>query len=146
METLFKIFIGLVALVLVIVLVGLIYSAIYNITAVEVETYTVGCEVTHVAYAERAVSRAPKPLPNLRWVFVTMTLLVPSPSAKAILLYMLRVISLRSRSLSGSTATGLLPTPIACLVCIRNNHGGGNTPIAINYFQFSFENLLDILK
>lgn len=58
METLFKIFTGLVALVLVVVLVGLIYAAIYNITAVEVETYTVGCEVTHVAYAERAVSRS----------------------------------------------------------------------------------------
>lgn len=58
METLFKIFIGLVILVLVVVLVGMIYVAIYNITAVEVETYTVGCEVTHVAYAERAVSRS----------------------------------------------------------------------------------------
>lgn len=52
MEKVVKLFIGLVALVIVIVLVGMLYNAIYDVTAVEVETYTVGCEVTQMAYAE----------------------------------------------------------------------------------------------
>lgn len=51
--------IGIAAVALALFLiVCLIFTAYDAVTAVEVETYTVGCEVSQMAYAEEAVSRS----------------------------------------------------------------------------------------
>lgn len=47
-----------VILLLVALIGGLICGAVYEGSATEVETYTVGCEVSQMAYAEEAVSRS----------------------------------------------------------------------------------------
>jgi hypothetical protein len=49
---------GLLVLLLVALLVTLIFDAVYSCSATEVETYTVGCEVTQMAYAEEATGRS----------------------------------------------------------------------------------------
>jgi hypothetical protein len=51
-------FIGALALLLVALLVAMIFGVVYECTATEVETYTVGCEVTQMAYAEETTSRS----------------------------------------------------------------------------------------
>lgn len=49
---------GIVILLLVVLIGVLIWGAVYECSATEVETYTVGCEVSQMAYAEETVSRS----------------------------------------------------------------------------------------
>lgn len=49
---------GMVILLLVVLVGVLICGAVYECSATEVETYTVGCEVSQMAYAEETVSRS----------------------------------------------------------------------------------------
>lgn len=39
-------------------IIGIIFTAHATVPAVEVETYTVGCEVSQMAYAEEAINRS----------------------------------------------------------------------------------------
>jgi hypothetical protein len=48
----------LIALLLVALVGGLICGVVYECSATEVETYTVGCEVSQMAYAEEVMSRS----------------------------------------------------------------------------------------
>lgn len=48
----------LMILLIVALVGGLIVGTAYECSATEVETYTVGCEVSQMAYAEEAVSRS----------------------------------------------------------------------------------------
>lgn len=50
---------GALCVLLVLVLVGLlVFEGVYSCSKTVVETYTVSCEVTQVAYAEETVSRS----------------------------------------------------------------------------------------
>lgn len=58
-EDVFFYSISIAAVVLALCLIAcLIFTAYDTVTLVEVETYTVGCEVSQMAYAEEAVSRS----------------------------------------------------------------------------------------
>ena len=50
-------FIGVIILLIIALVVSLTWVAIYHGSRVEVETYTVGCEVSQMAYAEEQISR-----------------------------------------------------------------------------------------
>lgn len=53
----YYLFIGVIALLIIALIAGLIWVAVYQGSKVEVETYTVGCEVSQMAYAEEQISR-----------------------------------------------------------------------------------------
>jgi hypothetical protein len=54
----FALFLGVLVLLLIALLAALIFGAVYGCSATEVETYTVGCEVSQMAYAEEVMSRS----------------------------------------------------------------------------------------
>lgn len=54
----YNIFMGIILLFVICIMVCGTYATIYECTKVEVETYSVGCEVSQMAYAEEQVSRS----------------------------------------------------------------------------------------
>ena len=53
----YYLFLGVVILLIIAIIVGMTWVAIYHSSKTEVETYTVGCEVSQMAYAEEQISR-----------------------------------------------------------------------------------------
>lgn len=53
----YYLFMGVIILLIIALIVGMTWAAIYHESRVEVETYTVGCEVSQMAYAEEQISR-----------------------------------------------------------------------------------------
>lgn len=53
----YALFMGVLVLLLVALLVAVIFGVVYECSATEVETYTVGCEVTQITYAEKVTGR-----------------------------------------------------------------------------------------